>query len=233
MLNILQLSWQTIPQTWRSSIKRPGTKRRKHFLLGQLSKRLNVLHVILVSMSTLQGCPLNAGSFHNKCDKTKIWVFSQCPLNSGCPLIMGLPNPLTPGAFSTWWKSSHEHWAIPEQRSPHLLYMYKTRAILALWLYSDARNIPRINANFAQKQFSMQTATCGRDNKNVTVSLNMWKLKHLLSRTVMSLVTSRLQISGLWRKFTIWRKLLFLEVLFRKFSYQRWKYSLQTGRRDT
>ena len=46
-------------------------------------------------------------------------------------------------------------------------------------------------------------------------------------------VASRLRISGLWGKFTIWRKLLFLGVLFRKFSYQRWKYSRQTGQRDT
>ena len=101
--------------------------------------------------------------------------------------------------LSTWRKSSHEHWTIPEQRSPHLLYMYKTRAILAVWLYSDTRNILTIDANFAQKQFSTRTATCGRDNKNVTVSLNTWKLKHLLSRTPMSLVASRLRISGLWR----------------------------------
>ena len=76
-----------------------------------------------------------------------------------------------------------------------------------------------------------KTATCW--DKKVTVSLNTWKLKHLLSRTAMSLVASRLRISGLWRKFTIWRKLLFLGVLFRKFSYQRGKYSRQTGRRDT
>ena len=135
--------------------------------------------------------------------------------------------------LSMWRKSSHEHWTIPEQRSPHLLYMYKTRGILAVWLYSDIRNILTIDANFAQKQFSTRTATCGRDNKNVTVSLNTWKLKHLLSRTAMSLVASQLRISGLWRKFTIWRKLLFLGVLFRKFSYQRWKYSRQTGPRDT
>ena len=80
--------------------------------------------------------------------------------------------------LSTWRKSSHEHWTIPEQRSPHLLYMYKTRAILAVWLCSDARNILTIKANFAQKQFSTQTATCGRDNKNMMVSLNTWKLKH-------------------------------------------------------
>ena len=46
-------------------------------------------------------------------------------------------------------------------------------------------------------------------------------------------VASRLWISRLWRRFTIWRKFLFLGVLFRKFSYQRWKYSRQTGRRDT
>ena len=82
-------------------------------------------------------------------------------------------------------------------------------------------------------QTSTRTATCGRDNKNVTVSLNMWKLKHLLSTTAMSLVASRLWIPRLLRKFTIWRKLLFLGVLFRKFSYQRWKYSRQTGRCDT
>ena len=30
--------------------------------------------------------------------------------------------------LSTGRKSSHEHWTIPKQRSPHLLYMYKTRA---------------------------------------------------------------------------------------------------------
>ena len=99
--------------------------------------------------------------------------------------------------LSMWRKASHEHWTIPEQRSPHLLYMYKTRGILAVWLYSDIRNILTIDANFAQKQFSTRTATCGRDNKNVTVSLNMWKLKHLLSRTAISLVASRLRISGL------------------------------------
>ena len=135
--------------------------------------------------------------------------------------------------LSTWRKSSQENWTISEQRSPHLLYMCKTRTILAVRLYSDARNILMIDANFTQKQFSTQTTTCGRDNKNVTVSLNVWKLKHLLWRTVMWLVASRLQISGLWRKFTIWRKLLLLGVLFCKFSYQRWKYSRQTGRHDT
>ena len=85
--------------------------------------------------------------------------------------------------LSMWRQSSHEHWTIPEQRSPHLLYMYKTRAILAVWLYCDARNILMIDANYAQKQFSTWTATCGRDNKNVMVSLNTWKLKHLLSKT--------------------------------------------------
>ena len=113
--------------------------------------------------------------------------------------------------------------------------MYKTRVISAVWLYSDVQKILMIDANLTQKQFSTQTATCGQDNKNVTVSLNTWKLhvKHLLSRTVMSLVASRLRISGLWRKFTIWRKLSFSRVLFRKFSNQRWKYSRQTGRRDT
>ena len=52
--------------------------------------------------------------------------------------------------LSTWPKSSHKHWTIPRQRSPHLLYMYKTRAILAVWLYSDARNILTIDANFTQ-----------------------------------------------------------------------------------
>ena len=30
--------------------------------------------------------------------------------------------------------------------------MYKTRAILAVWLYSDARNILTIDANFARRQ---------------------------------------------------------------------------------
>ena len=109
---------------------------------------------------------------------------------------------------STWRKSSHKHWTIPEQRSPHLLYLYKTRAILAVWLYSGARNILTIDAKFAQKQFSRWTAMCGQDNKNVTVSLNTWKLKHLLSRTAMLLVASQLRIS---RLFTIWRKLYFSE----------------------
>ena len=109
--------------------------------------------------------------------------------------------------LSTWRKSSHKHWTIPELRSPHLLYMYmyKTRAILAVWLYSDTRNILRIDANFAQKQFSTRTATCGRDNKNVTVSLNTWKLKHLLSRTAMSLVTFSIA------DFTTLKKIYYLE----------------------
>ena len=119
--------------------------------------------------------------------------------------------------LSTWRKSSHEHWTIPEQRSPHLLYMYKTRAILAVWLYSDARNILTIDANFAQKQFSTRTATCGRDNRNVTVLLNTWKLKTLAFKNYNVLVASRLRISRPWRKFTIWRKLLFFGVLFVNF----------------
>ena len=115
--------------------------------------------------------------------------------------------------ISTWRKSSHEHWTIPEQRSPHLLYMYKTRAILAVWLYSYIRNILTIDANFAQKQFSTRTATCGRDNKNVTVSLNTWKLKHLLSRTAMSLVAFSIAIAD----FRTLRKIYYLEeaIIFR------------------
>ena len=87
---------------------------------------------------------------------------SVCSCRKFEPLMLNL-------LLSTWQRSSHEHWTIPEQRSPHLLYMYKTRAILAVWLYSHTRNIFMINENFAQKQFSTLTATCGRDNKNVTV----------------------------------------------------------------
>ena len=78
-------------------------------------------------------------------------------------------------------------------------------------------------------------------HKNVTVSLNTWKLIHMLSRTAMSLVASRLRISGLRRKFTIWRKLLFLGVLFHKFSKMKlfeanrpsWHFSIRIATAKT
>ena len=94
--------------------------------------------------------------------------------------------------------------------------MYKTRAILAVWLCSDARNILTIKANFAQKQFSTQTATCGRDNKNMTVSLNTWKLKHFAFKNCN--VACRFSIAG----FRTLKKICYLEetLIFRStFSY--------------
>ena len=113
--------------------------------------------------------------------------------------------------LSRWQKSSLEHWTIPEQRSPHLLYMYKTRAILAVWLYSYIRNILTIDANFAQKQFSMRTATCGRDNKNVTVSLNAWKLKHFAFKSCN--VACRFSIADFQKIYYLEETLIFRSTL--------------------
>ena len=127
----------------------------------------------------------------------------------------------------TWWKSSHEHCTIPE----HSLYIVWNKSNLScmtiVWCLKHSHSQCKLHTKTI---LNVNCHMCTRQQKRDGIIEHV-KVKTLAFKNCN--VASRLRISRLWRTFTIWRKLLFLGVLFHKFSYQRWKYSRQTGRCDT